>query len=257
MQYEGLSLQVDLVCEETKSAKTRCLQLQSDAYTFLDVKKAIERCFSIPVCVQSLLHQSNRVSDTDNLLACYVRDGDVLRVTYPVEGECERVVEVVEWLKKLEDSLNQIKRVSASQRTLYNTDGQGYFKYKKFVSGTYNEMAKDLSLNLVYPWSNRAKYVNKLHFDSLGGVKHLMSIYNTLVGARLSKVTLFRGHFLEMVCALFVANFTQTFPLRRRIIQHGGLDLSISTFLSAQVSRLGEIGSASDAIEVSLYAVCK
>ena len=157
---QGLELQVELVCEETKSTKLKRLTLQSEPHNFLDIKRAIEKSFSIPVCVQSLLHQSNKVTDTDTPSQCYLRDGDTLQVTYPTEGECERVIEVVKWLKKLEEAVLLIRERfpgSPLSTFMYNFENIGYHTYKMLVSGVYNEMARDLSLNLVYPWTSRTK----------------------------------------------------------------------------------------------------
>lgn len=259
MVEEDWTFEVELVCEETKETKSKRLTLSSQPYTFLEIKKAIEKSFSIPVCVQSLLHQSNKVADSDSLQSSYVRAGDTFQVTYPIEGDCERVIEVVEWLKKLVDAFTQITEPTP-QGYSFHLGGLGYLKYQMLTSGQYTETAKDLSLNLMFPWMDKSKYVNKLHFDSLAGARHLLSIYKCLVKARLKKVYLPRGHFLEMVCALFVANFTQTFPLRRRIIEYRGLDLCVNTFLMAPVvatEQATAYRASYDAIEVSLYAVCK
>lgn len=247
----GLTLQVELVSEGEKSSELKSLTLKAEPRTFLDIKKAIEKSFSIPVCVQSLLlHRSYRVSDSESPSQCYLRDGDTVQVTFPVKGECEQVVDVVEWLKILEGTILQMRRP--------HTYSLGHVRYKAFVTGVYAEMARDLSLNLLYPWSKET-LVNKLHFSSLGGIRHIMSLYKFLVDARHSKIPIFSAHYMEMVCALFVANFTQTFPLRRKIIEHGGLDLCLSTFLCSPVDDKGEFKSshAYDSIEVSLYAVCK
>ena len=256
---------VELLCEEDKTTQIKSLTLQLHPdHTFLDVKKAIERCFSIPVCVQSLLHQSNRVSDTDNLLACYVRDGDVLQVTYPAEGECERVVEAVEWLKKLEDSLSRLRQyhsVGVRKNTdhgvaFFDRQKKDYSEYGALVSSRESKkFAKAISFELGYPWKNKTKYVNKLHFHSLGGTEVMMRAYSYLVEARNRNSGLYKQLFLESTCALFIANFTQTFPLRRCIVEHGGLDLCISSFLCS--TKYVRFGIECETVRPALYALCK
>ena len=248
---------VELVCEERKTTEVKILTLESQPRIFLDVKNAIEEEFSIPVCVQTLLHQSNPVADSDTLESCYVRSGDTFQVTYPIEGECEKALEVETWLRQLADTFRShitVKETSP-EGTLFQLDKTGYPLCADLMSGYYyTSLARELSLNLVFPWTNRTKYVNKLHLDSHGVVEVAMFVYECVQCARIANTPLVRGNFLETVCALFVANFAQTFPLRRRIVEHGGLEYSVRTFLRYDADVLGD---ACDTIEVSLYAVCK
>ena len=243
MNDTQLEVQLELVCEETKTTKLEKLTLQPDTHTFLDVKRAIEKTFSIPVCVQSLLHQSNQVADTDTLLDCYVRDGDTLQVTYPMEGECERVIEVVEWLKKLESALALTRQSS-------------FTAYSELLSNEdYIDITNDVSHYLLYPWRDRTKYVNKLHFKSLGGLDIMMSIYKCLVDARTHHQQLLRAKFLESKCALFVVNFLDsTYALRRRFFELGGLDLCVSSFLCTESMDCDESRMR---VEASFNALCK
>lgn len=245
----------ELISEDTKTSKVKSLALKSEPRTFLDVKKAVEKGFSIPVCVQTLLHQSSKVGDGEYLSSYYVRSGDTFQVIYPVEGDCESVLQVVDWLRRLDDAIASHTLVSRStpEGVLFQLDEVGYATCFRLMSGQYVEMASDLTQNLIFPWTNRTKYVNKLHMDSLGVVELVMKAYQTAIYARLSNSTsLHRWNFMEIVCGLFVANFTQTFPLRRRIVEHGGLDHVLSTFVRSK-----DLFDSSDAIEVSLYALCK
>ena len=242
---------VELVCEETKSTEVSSLKLQSHPSTFLDIKKAIEESFSVPVCVQTLLHQSCKVADQDDPLSSYIRSGDTFTVHYPAKGDCERVIKAVKWLKQLADAVShrlQYHRLGTFHSSLITND------YQTLVFE--DETSRDFCLNLMYPWTDKTKYVNKLHFDSLGGVELALNVYNTFVTARSHEIILFKSHYMEVVCSLFVANFTHTFPLRRRILEHGGLELSMKTFLKSQ-SVKGSILPFNDAVEVSIYAICK
>jgi hypothetical protein len=239
------------VCEESKTTEVKILRLQSQPDTFLDVKRAVEANFSIPACVQTLLHQSTKVSDCELLQSYYIRSGDTFQVVYPIEGNCKDVIRVVEWLKKLSSVFAMHSNVRKySKDESFQIDAVGYNKYSALTSGENMDFIQDLALNLVYPWTDKTKYVNKLHMDSLNVVELVMHIYKSLVLARLNEISLRRGHYVEIACALFVANFTQTFPLRRQILKHGGLDHCIHTFVTNALS-------SANAIEVSLYAICK
>ena len=247
--------QVELICNEANTTTVKNLAFSSFPRTFLDIKKSVEKFFSIPVCVQTLLYQSSKVRDVDDLSSSYIRSGDVIQVVYPIEGECEKVAEVVAWLRELANVFrtHAILNEMGSGKVLFELDDLGYHKYGGLLTGENTELARDLSLNLLFPWSSKSKYINKLHLDSLDVVELVMLVYKSIQHARLSNYSMFRGDFLECVCALFVANFTQTFPLRKRIVQHGGLNHCISTFLMTDAGNVAQ----SDAIEVSLYAICK
>lgn len=249
---------IELICEELKTTKVENLTLEVEPITFLDIKEAVEKRFSIPVCVQTLiLHQSTKVADSEHLASYYVRSGDTFQVIYPIEGDCQKVLEVVGWLAKLADvfaSHSNMKEYVATGDS-FQLDQLGYSKCTTLISGEYMDLARDLSLSLVFPWTDKAKYVNKLHMDSLDVVRLVMCTYKCAVYARLSETPLYNGYYLEVVCALFVANFAQTFPLRRRIMEHRGLEYCIQTFLRCSATELFSLSI--DAIEVSLYAICK
>ncbi len=250
---ECLSFKAELFNEETKVTEVRSFTLQCHPSTFLEIKKAIEKNFSIPVCVQTLFHQSCYVADSDNPKSSYIRSGDTFSVFYPGKGNCRKVIEVVDWLKRLGAALSH--RLQYMREGTFHPDMVSN-EYETLLSVEYAETSRDLCLNLIYPWTDRTKYVNKLHFDSLGGVQLALNVYKLLVSARLDNIIMFRSHYLETVCGLFVANFTQNFPLRRRIIEHGGLELTIQTFLWTQITSSSRPNTV-DAIEVSLYAICK
>lgn len=249
-----MEFHVVLTCEESKTSKTKSLKLHSEPDTFLDIKKAIEKSFSIPMCVQTLFHQSTKVTDSERLSAYYTRNGDTFQVIYPIEGDCENVIQVVEWLEMLVDAFSHSTVDDLNGSGSFELDELGYFKCAALMSGQYMEVARDLAQNLVFPWTNKTKYVNKLHMDSLGVVRLVMHVYKCTLSALLSETPLYRGHYLVVVCALFVANFTQTFPLRRRIIEHGGLEFCVQTFVR---HNLRDLLNSSEAMEVSLYAICK
>lgn len=250
-----MEFHIELTCEESKTTRTENLKVHSLPDTFLDIKKAVEKTFSIPVCVQTLLYQSSKVTDSESLSSYYTRSGDTFQVIYPVEGDCEKVIQVVEWLEKLVDAFSHstVEDMTTDGGS-FELDQLGYSKCATLMSGQYMEVARDLALNLVFPWTNRTKYVNKLHMDSLGIVRLVMCVYKCTMCAICSEAPLYRRHYLEVVCALFVANFTQTFSLRRRVIENGGLEHCVQTFVRHDARSLL---NSSDSIEVSLYAICK
>ena len=164
------------------------------------------------------------------------------------------VIRVVEWLEKLSGAFLSHSNID-SDGFEFQMDRSGHSKCLMLMRGVHMELARDLALTLVFPWTNRTKYVNKLHMDSLGAVQLVMQVYKCVIQARLSKTSLYRGYYMEIICALFVANFTQTFPLRRRILEYKGLDYCVHTFVG--MSTKDVYAESNNAIEVSLYAICK
>ena len=235
----------DLCREETNTTKKVDLVFPSLPATFLEIKEEVERRFSIPVCVQTLCYQSNKKTDSDDLISSYVRSGDTFLISYPIEGECERVIRVVQWLKQIVESLLENLEKSKTSELA-----------KKYVSLMPSNLRNDLSQHLFYPWSNMTKYVNKLHFDALGGVEVLMSCYGALQTLRQRNIRLFKGDLLEAVCSWSVLNFTQTFPLRRQVVRYGGLEYCINTFLWKSLNS-GLDWLYRSAIEASANALCK
>ena len=94
-------LSVILNCELTKSSDTVQLHFKSPPITPLELKKRIEEKFSIPSCVQTLHYQSIILKDSDKLQHTHFRSGDTFIINYPIEGNCEMVQNVIQWLREI------------------------------------------------------------------------------------------------------------------------------------------------------------
>ena len=235
---------LELCCEETNSTKKVDLVFPSLPATFLEIKKEVELRCSVPVCVQTLYYQSSRKADSDDLISSYIRSGDTFLISYPIEGECERVINVTEWLKQIAESLQENFKES---RTMNSELA------KKYIS----LFPKIRASHILYPWSNKVKYVNKLHFVSLGGVEVLMACCGYLQRLRQGKVWLFRRDSLEATFCLFITNFTQTLSLRRQVEKYGGLDYCINAFLWKSLGSEPLEEAHLRIIKGSFYAICK
>lgn len=232
---ECSSFQAELIAQDNKEIEVLDFTLDSKPSTFLDIKKGIEKSFSIPVCVQHLVFQTFKVSDMDSPESCYIRSGDTFTVHYPAKGDCDRVLKAVDWLGKLADVFSKMKLNLQLEKNKDMLRKLGV-DYKRLVSMEYNDVVKDLCTTMIVPWSSKTKQVNKIYFDSLGGVELLMSVYRSVVDARLSNRTLRNALYLENVFCLFIVNYTQTLPLTRCVFQHGGLELCIKSVLYLPVT---------------------
>ena len=249
---ECLNFQAELIFENSKVAEVQDFTLDSRPATFLDIKKEIEKSFSIPVCVQTLFYQSCKVSDSDNPLSWYVRSGDMFTVHYPAKGDCKRVLKAVDWLNKLTAAVSKLKQGKDRHK-------EAVSDYKRLTSMEYIEISGDLCRNMIVPWSDKTKHVNRFYFDSLGGVELVINLYRLIVEARLDNVTLRNSLYLENVFCLFVANFAQTLPLVRRVFMLGGLELCMKSLLYSPVnSELKSLSRRTGRIvKDALYALSK
>ncbi len=245
---------LELLCEETGLKTFEDITFPSLPRKAITVKEDIEDHFSIPRCVQTLYHNSSKILDTDDLRSLYLRNGDTFQVSYPSKGDCDLVTDVIVWLNELVSVFSSMHVTSEGHQSHYEFFGEIYPKFLQLTSYDRAEH-RYLRLTLFYPWGNKTKYVNKLHFDSLGGVEILMKLYRHLIQMRRSNSNMDRRCYLEAVCSQSIANYAETFPFRRCILEHGGLEFCIETFLVTQVG-LNSLFT-DDAIEVSLYALCK
>ena len=267
MDRDSITLNVVLSCELTRDpVKQVCFK--SPPTTPLEVKEKIEEEFSIPACVQTLQYQTVTLRDTDVFQCTQFRHGDTFTVLFPARGDCSRVQEVIVWLSTVFKHLQAIKDYDSHhfeedndplqfQATLCN------MAEESILSGMQEGTAQDLCLHLFYPWKEKRTYVNKLHFQHGGGLDVLMKVYGLLVEREWGDLGINAEFhlYLECLCSQAVANYTQTFPLRRQVIQLGGLEMCIKTLLRRDVGREGhEIRPDSlmkSALEIALYAVCK
>ena len=260
-------LTIVLNCEHTKSLEIKHVHFKSLPTSPLEIKKKIEEDFSIPSCVQTLHYQSMILKDSDHLQHTHFRSGDTFTVNFLTRGDCERVQNVIQWLK---DLLLFFQDINDSNSHSDGVDDLGLSSYlctmteDLILSGMHDGTAQDLCLHLFYPWKDKRTFVNKIHFHHEGGLSVLMKVYGHMVDKVWGGIGIdSQFHlYLECLCSQAVANYTQTFPLRRQIIELGGLDMCTKTLLRKEVRRNGdsEIISGTlmkSCLEIALYAVCK
>ena len=257
-------LNILLNCEVTKSSETKQVHFQSLPTTPLEIKKKIEEDFSIPSCVQTLHYQSMILKDYDELQHTHFRSGDTFTVNYQTRGDCKRVQNVIQWLEEILGYLEDNNSHSDEQKDPSLSSYLCNMAEDLILSGMHNGTAQDLCLHLFYPWKDKRTYVNKLHFHHEGGLEVLMKVYGQMVSKEWGGMGIdSQFHlYLECLCSQAVANYTQTFPLRRQVIQSGGLDMCTKTLLRKQVRRDSGCEIVPDtlmksSLEIALYAVCK
>ena len=260
-------LNVLLNCEHTKSSETKQVHFKSLPTTPLEIKKKIEEDFSIPSCVQTLHYQSMILKDSDQLQHTHFRSGDTFSVDYQTRGDCEKIQNVIQWLKDILDYLQVIDHDNSLSERDKDPSLLSYLcnmTEELILSGMHDGTAQDLCLHLFYPWKDERTHVNKLHFHHEGGLDVLMKVYSHMVSKEWGSIGIdSQFHlYLECLCSQAVANYTQTFRLRRQVVQLDGLEMCTKTLLRKQVGRDGgcEIipnTLMKSSLEIALYAVCK
>ena len=260
-------LNILLNCELTNSSETKQVHFQSLPTTPLEIKKKIEENFSIPSCVQTLHYQSMILKDSDQLQHTHFRSGDTFTVDYQTRGDCEKIQNVIQWL---EDLLEYLQEIGDSNSLSEKDKDPSLLSYlcnmteDLILSGMHDGTAQDLCLHIFYPWKDKRTYVNKLHFHHEGGLDVLMEVYGHMISKEWGDLGIdSQFHlYLECLCSQAVANYTQTFRLRRQVVQLGGLEMCTKTLLRKQVGRDGGCEIIPDSLmksslEIALYAVCK
>ena len=230
-------LNVLLNCEETKSSKTKQIHFKSLPTTPLEIKKKIEEDFSIPSCVQALHYQSMILKDSDQLQYTHFRSGDTFTVDYPTEAECELTQNVIKWLKELYELLKCIKESisSADEKNDLSITCQ---KVENMITeGVETNTIAALYTALFFPWEEKKKLMNKFYFQQEGGVDMLMKVYGILVSKKWGELGIDKEFhiYLERVCPVAIANYVQTFALRRHVVRLGGLEMCTTTLLRRQL----------------------
>ncbi len=213
---------VFLRCSTTEKIEQGVVRFESTPGNILDVKKQIEKQFSIPVCVQVISYVGYTVKGNTLLTALRVRDGDTFSVKYLEKGDCVEVDKILDWMKLTVEALqqdNSYKNVEMSYRS----------KHLLF-EGINCDFVKNLAFEYFYPWLDSVICTNKLHFVYHGGVKILMDLHTALnyvtwearsVNSQLTEFYLLRA----------IWNLTETFPLRRAICKRGGIEMCIQSML--------------------------
>ena len=236
--------EVELRCSRDNSTTTGSLQFEAIIpATTLDVKRAIQSAYSIPICVQRLSYQSTVLQDGDQLDSS-LRSGDTFHVTYMGRGECREVEEGVRWMWELIEALESTGEDSKAELDALLLRGRA-------ESHNYN-----LSTHLFIPWCADVKYVNKLHFVAEKGLDALMKLY-TLATSESMKENI-KCKEVEHMCLTSIANFCATHELQKLALQYGAQDRIKSSFLSTRLTGTpSDRQVPSETVMRALYTLCK
>lgn len=209
-----------LICTARSTTTIKSLALDSLPSCTLDLKKEIQAQLSIPVCVQALSYQAAVLADNDSFETKHIRSGDTISVRYLCEGDCEQVGKVIDWVRQLIGAISSEDDDQLEQVT---------------ASGASEDLDVSLALTL-FDWLDPRSYVNKIFFEWIGGLDALLNLYRSLLQKDWGGMST-RLKYLEGICTQSIANFAETFPLRRLLLQRGILEACVQSFLRVRLRK--------------------
>ena len=216
---EETTFHLQLNCTSRKSTDSKVLSLSSFPSSTLELKQAIESRFSIPVCVQSVSYQLAPLSDGDSLLERRIRSGDTLSISYLCEADCQLIREIISWIRRVVTAIQCENGVEANQ---LHTD-------QLIWSGINSSYHVTLPIQ-VFDWLSPKAFVNKLYFETEGGLTALVELYSELVGRDWPSMRPLQKY-MESFSIQSIGNFGEIFPLRRISLKAGVLDMAMKSLL--------------------------
>ena len=226
---DGSWFEVELHCSSTGLTEKKTISLPAlphYTYDVKDIKMEVEKEHNIPVCVQTLSYDSQVLTDKTKLDLLRARSGDTFHIAFLSEGDCAEIVEIIGWFGIL---LKGLKPHTPSV-----TDGINPALETLIAIGIETEVIEDLAFKYFFPWLDKRKYVNKLHFVYSGGLDTVFEVYERLLKQPWSECLL-KLKFIEYGILRILWNLTETFPLRRLVMKHRGIEMCIQSLLRQEL----------------------
>lgn len=223
-----MAFDVTLHCSKTGLSSHKQVCFTSAPTMVGDIKREVERQYNIPVCIQVLTYDLQILRDDLELSFVGARMGDTFHITYPSEGDCKEIVDIIGWIGLI------LAAFGGEQPTV--STGISVEFDDLLTNGIQLELIEDLAFKYFFPWLDERKYVNKLHFVYNRGINIIMEVYAAVL-AQPWEECLFKLKYVEYGILRVLWNLSETFPLRRLIVRHGGLTMCMQSLLRR---RLGE-----------------
>lgn len=237
------SFKVELHCSKSKQTQHKKIHFpeESPPTTVAQIRKKVEEDFNIPVCVQSLTYEGYPLSDDTNLELYRIRSGDTFSITYLAEGDCKDIDTIVKWFKQVKMYLESEDPTLSNMRLSHDFDDI-------LTIGINERVIENLAFELLFPWLDPNKYVNKLYFVDIGGLDTIMDVYVAILRHPWTDCLL-KLKYIEQGILRILWNLSETFDLRRQIIaRNNGLDLCMRSLMREKVVEGEEIRERTEAV---------
>ncbi len=219
---DQLAFDVVLHCTKTGSSSHKQIHFTSGPILVQDIKSAVETQHNIPVCTQTLAYDSQILRDDSRLSFIGARMGDTFHITYLSEGDCEEIVDIIDWMGLI--------LVAFGQENPSISTGISAMFDDILTDGIRLELIEDLAFKYFFPWLDERKYVNKLHFVYNGGIDIIMEVYAAILKQPWEQAII-KLKYMEYGILRVLWNLSETFSLRRVITKHGGLKMCMQSLL--------------------------
>ncbi len=222
----ALSLKLVLHCTKTDETVNERIVFNTVPSTILDVKKQVENTSSIPVCVQVISYEGHTVHNHVELSSLRVRDGDTFHLKYLAKGHCTEI----------NNTITLMHFLAATLKDAFPSVEEGMdIDLSELLSKLIgNKMIEDLAFKYFFPWLEPVNYANKLHFLYNNGVDTVMEVYKALLQRPWCECIV-ELKYIEYGILRVLWNLTETFPLRRLVIQNRGIGLIIQSMLRTRL----------------------
>lgn len=233
------TLVVMLYCTKTKQTEQKKVWFETPPSSVLDVKKQIQKQLSIPVCVQTLSYDGQKLLDNIKLKRLMVRDSDSFHVQFLSTGHCAEITEICDWMTSVLNAIKQ--RASDLNRVI--------------VLGIRQRLIVNLG-SYFSPWEDPLgiTYADKLYFADIDGVQVIMDLYACLL--QQSWTQLNRNlKYLEYQILRVLWRFSETFALRRLLVQHKVIPMCTQSLLRVKLQegkQIRDLDTSKDPYEKSL-----
>ena len=217
-----VTFDVILHCSKTGLSSHKQVKFSSSPSLIGEIKREVENQFSIPVCVQVLTYDFQVLKDDTKLSFVGARIDDTFHITYLSDGDCKEIIDIISWLRLILAAFsNEHPTISTGISIAFDD---------LLTNGIRLELIEDLAFKYFFPWLDEKKYVNKLHFVYNGGMDIIMQVYTAILTKSWEECIL-KLKYMEYGILRVLWNLSETFPLRRLILRHGGLKMCMQSLL--------------------------
>ena len=190
------------------------------AQDILDIKKQVEKQFSIPVCVQTVSYNGHTLKNDDKLSELRARNGDTFHVEYLAKADCTDIMEIISWLEQLSSAI-----ITASR------DIDDIIE-----DGIQRSLLESLQKDFFSPWYDPTSnsYVNKLFFVDMSGISLILKVYDFLLQKKWNEMDELYNY-VERWIIESMWSFAETVPLCRLLIQHNIIQMVTKSLLRVRL----------------------
>ena len=226
---------LQLHCTKTGLTEKGEIQLESPPHTqdILDVKKQVEKQFSIPVCIQAVSYNGQTLKNNIKLSDLRVRNGDMFHVEYLAKADCAGIMEIISWLEQLSSAIT----------ACLDTDDI-------IEDGIQQDLLETLEKDFFSPWNDPTSksYVNKLFFVDKSGISLILKVYEFLLQKTWKEMTE-NYNYVERWIIESMWSFAETVPLCHVLIQHNIIQMVTKSLLRVRLEegrRIEDLDASGD-----------